>query len=85
MIISAIKKITEFSLLLYPAAESPQLPLGVECFLPIAGCRVLERSLRLLPEGLHLFMKFRSLIFNHKIVKFIEIKNMGMLHLCEQP
>jgi hypothetical protein len=40
-------------LLHYPAAESPQFPPGVECFLPIAGCRVLERSLRLLPEGLH--------------------------------
>jgi len=37
----------------YPAAESPQLPLGDECFLPVAGCRVLEWSLRLLPEGLH--------------------------------
>ena len=37
----------------YPAAESPQFPLGVECFLPIAGCRVFERSHRLLPEGLH--------------------------------
>jgi hypothetical protein len=40
----------------YPAAESLQLTLGVECFLPIAGCRVLERSLRLLPEGAPLFL-----------------------------
>jgi hypothetical protein len=37
----------------YPAAESPQLPLGVECFLPIAGCRVIKGSLWLLPEGFH--------------------------------
>jgi len=40
---------------IYPAAEIPQLLLGFECFLPIAGCRVLERSLWLLPEGLHSF------------------------------
>ena len=42
------KLINTKSLGLYPAAESPQLPLGGECFLSIAGCRVLERSLRLL-------------------------------------
>jgi len=46
-------KLTDAAIEYYPAAESPQLPLGIKCFLPIAGCRVLERSLRLLPEGLH--------------------------------
>jgi uncharacterized protein (DUF488 family) len=34
-----------------PRCRKPPAPAGG--FLPIAGCRVLERSLRLLPEGLH--------------------------------
>ena len=56
-------------LLIYPAAESPQLPLGVEGFLPIAGCRVLERSLRLLLEGLHICMENES-IFCYTFYRF---------------
>jgi hypothetical protein len=37
----------------YPAAKRPGLPPKDECVLQLAGCRVLERSLRLLLEGLH--------------------------------
>ena len=30
-------------------------------------------------------MKFKSVVSNHKIIKLIEIKDMGMLHPGEQP
>lgn len=30
-------------------------------------------------------MKLKSLVFNHEIIKLIEINDMGMLHSGEQP
>ena len=30
-------------------------------------------------------MKLKSLVFNHEIIKLIEINDMGMLHPGEQP
>jgi hypothetical protein len=54
-----------------PRCRKPQLPLGIECFLAIAGCRVLERSLRLLPEGLHYFRCPTTLLhINHQYSKY---------------
>ena len=34
---------------------------------------------------IYIIMKNNPLVFNHKIIKLIEINDMGMLHPSEQP
>jgi len=69
----------------YHAAESPQLPLGVECFLPIAGCRVLKRNLRLLPEGLHYLFDIERLPRHNRKDRGVRNVSIGWVSLSHVP
>jgi hypothetical protein len=60
--------------MIYPAAESPQLPLGVGCFLPIAGCRVLGREPPAPVGGAPLSYLKLSLYFTDKKIESIKEK-----------
>ncbi len=65
-----------FSLIsmIYPAVESPKLTLVVECFLPIAGCRVLGREPPAPVGGAPLSYLKLSLYFTDKKIESVQDK-----------